>query len=209
MIPRKKIDPKNLVAMDMYAKDAPIIIDLAYARPDNLLFGEQIYSSKARLWLHKDLAAIVVAAASHIYKSHGLKCVLFDGLRTTDAQSKMLKTRRVQENPHWLEEPRLLSPPGAGAHPRAMAIDITIEGLDMGTPFDDLTEKAHRKYPHAEAIQMNRALLEGSMMRAADDLNLELFPLPQEWWDFRMPQSIYESFDPLAESDLPEEMHLL
>lgn len=209
MIARKKIDPKTLVAMDVYAKDAPVMIDLAYARPDNLLFGERIYKPDARLWLHKDLAAIVVKAAKDIYNAHGLKCILFDGLRTTDAQERMLKTRRVQENPHWLEEPRLLSPPGAGAHPRGMAIDISIERLDMGTPFDDLTDKAHRKYPHAEAIHMNRALLEDAMMRAADDLNLELFALPQEWWDYRMPQSIYESFDPLSESDLPEEMHLL
>lgn len=216
-----KITPDQLVPMDLFVDDFPLRVELAYARADNLLFAEQIYRADARLWLHKDLANIVLKASELCHDKHGLRCVLYDGLRTTDAQEKMLHTKRVQDNPHWLEEPRLLSPPGTGGHPRGMAIDLaleTMEGelLDMGTPFDYLTEErgpnnnpAHRDYIHNEQISANRKKLEEAMMQAAEILDTPLLPLPQEWWDFRLPRETHEQYAPLADADLPPEMRCL
>src|SRR5690606_17236675 len=99
---------------------------------------------------------------------------------------------------HWLEEPnRLLSPPGGGAHPRGMAIDMSLQtadgrDVDMGTVFDYLAENAaaehnpaHRDYPQmSDEVRTNRAILTKAMIEAARDLGLPLAPLPQEWWDF-------------------------
>lgn len=69
----------------------------------------------AQLYLHKLLADVVVHAAELAFQRHGLTLVLYDGLRTVEAQQKMLETRRVKENPHWVENiPRLLSPPRRG-----------------------------------------------------------------------------------------------
>lgn len=197
--------------MDLFTADYPIIIDPAYARADNLLFGARIYRSDARLWLHIDLARVVVLAARLIHDQSGYACVLYDGLRTIEAQAAMLDTQRVRENPHWLEEPRLLSPPGTGAHPRGMAIDMALvdaDGglIDMGTKFDDLTEKAHRDYTHAPQVLQNRAILTNGMMEAARQLETPLWPLPQEWWDFRLPPEVYESYDPLSDHILPPQM---
>ena len=216
------INPETLRSMNALSGRYPIKVDLVYARSDNLLFGEQIYRSTAELWLHEDLAAIVIEAAQRCHDRTGYQFVLYDGLRTVDAQEKMLHTRRVQQNPHWLEEPRLLSPPGKGGHPRGMAIDIGLENqngslLDMGTPFDFLAHNpapdanmAHRNYPGLSAqVASNRAILTDAMTHAARSLNLPLLPLPQEWWDFRLPADVYNQYAPLRDRDLPSPMRMV
>ncbi len=138
-----EIDPADLVPMDLFTEGFPVRIDLVYARerhPDNI-FGK-IYHDKARLWTHKDLAAITLLASNICHERYGLYFSLRDSLRTKEAQTLMQQADIVRRNPHWCEEPnRLLSPPGAGAHPRGMAMDLVLEDkdgglIDMGTPFD-------------------------------------------------------------------------
>lgn len=218
----RTIAPSDLVPMDLFSGDFPLIINIAYktAVPPNI-FGV-IYRHDARLWLHRDLAKIVLLASKMIHQDHGYSCVLYDGLRTTEAQSLMANSDIARANTHWLEEPgRLLSPPGAGAHPRAMAIDMSLQApdganLDMGTAFDHLAENpaarhnpAHRDYPKlGEAAQTNRTILTGSMVKAADTLETPLLPLPQEWWDFRLPAGIYEEYAPLSDASLSPQMRM-
>ncbi len=216
------IPATHLICMDPLAAHFSFRVELAYAREDNLLFGERIYRPDAKLFLQKDLAHIVCHAALYCAQNFNARFILYDGLRTSDAQAKMMDTNRVRENPHWLEEPRLLSPPGTGGHPRAMAIDIgleTLDGklLDMGTPFDYLAENAaadhnpaHRDHPHLSAeIRENRKKLDQSMEHAARISGQPLTFLPQEWWDFRFPADVYNLFAPIAEADLPPEYRLL
>lgn len=221
MTKRLKISPDQLVSMDKVTELLPLRIDLAYARADNFLFGEAIYRPEAKLWLHKDLADIVLHAAKVCHEDYNLRMVLYDGLRTVEAQEKMLKTERVQNNPHWLNEPRLLSLPGAGGHPRAMAVDVSLETmdgtlLDMGTPFDYLAENAaakhnaaHRDHLHPAPIMQNRAVLDHAMYQAAAKLNRPLLALPQEWWDFRLPNQISRQYEPLHDADLPPNMRMV
>ncbi len=217
----QKIDPDDLIDMSPLVDQGLTRIELAYAQDDNLLFDERIYRVDARLWLHKNLAGIVKIAAETLLKQD-LRLVLYDGLRTTDAQDRMLGTKAVKDNPQWLEEPRLLSPPGAGAHPRGMAIDCsleTLEGnlLEMGTAFDFLAENstpehnlAHRKHPyHPKPIIYNRKILDIVMQNAAQEIGTALLPLPQEWWDFRLPPEIYEMYEPLSDTDLPPTMRMV
>lgn len=209
-----KINPDDLICMDELDSRYNFRVDLAYARKDNLLFGERIYRKEAKLWLYKDLADIVCEAARNCYEEHGLRFVLYDGLRTIDAQKAMMQTRKVKENPHWLIEPRLLSLPGNGGHPRGMAIDIGLEDengvlLDMGCPFDFMGKEAHRNYPHASEVKNNRAMLDSAMLAAAENPGIPLFPLPEEWWDFRLPASFCKGFSPLSELDLPNHMKVM
>lgn len=203
--------------LDLAATAFPLRVELAYrsAAPPNI-FGK-IYQDSAALWLHQDLAKIVLLASLILHEAHqGYRFVLYDGLRTIEAQALMAESAIVKANPHWLVPPRLLSPPGAGAHPRAMAIDIGVEDergalLDMGTAFDHLAEDsgfehnpAHRDYRHLRAEHaVNRAILDTAMRKAADLLKTPLVFLPQEWWDFRLPETVYEQFAPLSDADLP------
>ncbi len=142
-------------------------------------------------------------------------------LLAQNAQEAMMRTQRVRDNPHWLEAPRLLSPPGSGGHPRGMAIDIGLETLDgtlvdMGCAFDYLAENqdssvnpAHRDYAHSTEILENRAILDNCMIRAVNALELSLFLLPQEWWDFRFRPDTYGMYIPLSDDNLPDHMRLL
>lgn len=218
----KKINPEDLIPMEMFAGELPVRIELAYARDDNHLFGERIYRKDASLWLHKDLAAIVLLASMLCYARTQYRFVLYDGLRTVDAQEAMLKTKRVRDNPNWLEEPRLLSPPGAGGHPRGMAVDIVLENEDgklveMGTVFDHLAEDphpehnpAHRRYGALfPKVRENREILCGTMMDAAKMLETPLLPLPEEWWDFRIPKETSAQYQPLYDADLPPQIQMM
>lgn len=207
--------------MDRLARENAFRVEVAYAKPDNLLFGERIYLPDVQLWLHEKLAGIVAMAAKACFENYGLSFILYDGLRTIDAQEAMLRTKRVRGNPEWLSE-NLLSRPGMGGHPRGMAVDIGLENekgelVEMGTEFDFLAldssaEKnpAHREYKNlSQEARKNRAALTSSMMGAAKKLKTPLLPLPQEWWDFRLMPDYFNSYAPLADADLPPEMRMV
>jgi D-alanyl-D-alanine dipeptidase len=212
------INPQDLVAMD--DSPAPFRTALAYAGNDNLLFGEAIYRPGAKFWLHKILAGVVYEAARDCLARHGCRFILYDGLRTVEAQEAMLRTRRVRDNPHWITQ-KLLSVPGGGGHPRGMAVDIGLEDeggnlLDMGTPFDFLAEDssagknpAHRHYTGLpDAVNHNRHILTDTIIRAGDRLGVKIWALEQEWWDFRLMREFYELYAPLRDSDLPPEKRM-
>lgn len=217
----QSIPTDALICMHDYAARYHYRINLAYATDDNLLFGERIYKHTAKLWLHQDLANIVFKAADHCFRTYSCCFVLYDGLRTVEAQEKMMRTKRARDNPHWMEPPRLLSPAGAGGHPRGMAIDIgleTIDGdiIDMGCAFDDLADNphpdhnpAHRTHPHSESVTQNRAILDTSMTNAARQLQTPLHLLSEEWWDFRLPSATYSQYPPLSDNDLPEHIRMV
>lgn len=207
--------------MNDLPEDLGIAVDLAYARDDNFLFGERIYRPDAKLFLHRFMAGTVIRAGTLARERHGLTLVLYDGLRTVEAQARMLGTRVVRVNPRWTaQEPRLLSLPGGGGHPRGMAVDLSLaepggQILDMGTPFDFLAEDsgpaanpAHRDHPQTAAVTRNRAILDAIMADSARDAGQPLFPLPQEWWDYRLPPALYEQYAPISDRDLPEDMRL-
>lgn len=215
----KIIRPDQLVNMHDHT-DSNIRIDLAYARDDNYLFGECIYKEDAQLFIYEALGDIVLDVAQSV-KEQGYRLVLYDSLRTSDAQARMLETQNVKDNPQWLEEPRLLSPPGKGAHPRGMAVDCSLETmdgelLDMGTVFDFLAEDAsaevnaaHRAHPYlSDTVKANRKILDDAFDAAAHKLGIALFPLPQEWWDFRLPPAYTDRYAPLSDADLPPHMRM-
>lgn len=219
----KIIPCDHILPFDLFTEDFPIKIDLAYANPDHSenVFG-QIYHPQARLSGHIDLLRVTLLAAARLHKLHGWTLILKDCLRPIEAQAKMIETPIVQAHPHWLEEPRFLSTPGGGGHPRGMAIDVDAQdrhghNIDFGTPFDHFSSQAdaqhnpaHRLFPQMpDAVRTNRALLEQSMVGAAKTLGLPLLPLPQEWWDFRFPANISGEYAPLEEANLSPSLRMI
>jgi D-alanyl-D-alanine dipeptidase len=218
----KIIASDDLVDMRQYDGKYPLKIDVVYAQanhPENI-FGRAIYRKDAPLLLHKDLAAIVLNAAKILYTQHGWTSILMDGLRPIEAQEAMQETDIVKRNPHWCEQPnRLLSPPGKGGHPRGMAIDIVCEDasgarINMGTAFDHLSEDpdynpAARTFKDLpKPVLKNRQILEKAVVKAAEDLQQAILPIPSEWWDFRFFPDHYNQYAPISDHELPEELKI-
>ena len=218
----KQIDPDDLIPMDLCAEIFPLETDLAYARDEAPNIFGKIYADEAKLWLHRDLAKIICLAAQICHDQTGNTFVLYDGLRTSDAQRKMAQSAIVKANPQWMQKPRLLSPPGEGAHPRAMAIDASLKDsngdlIDMGTDFDYLAQNhspkhnpAHRDYESLEKEhKKNRKILDSSIKSAASTLGLRINLLDQEWWDFRFKKADYQGYSSLSDKDLPADMRMV
>lgn len=213
----EKISPTDLIPMDIFVGREPITIDLVYAdstHPRNI-FKEKIYHDAARLWAHKNLAVITLMAAKKINQSHNWILEIKDCLRTYDSQVKMRETKTVKDNPDWLYgEFPMVSQPGAKGHPRAMAIDVCLidqnsNHIDMGTPFDDMSELSYRDCKNLPlAILENRKILEDAFIQSAAALNLPILPMPYEWWDFRFPATYSEQFAPIHDKDLPPQMQM-
>jgi D-alanyl-D-alanine dipeptidase len=211
------ISRTDLIPFSLFTESFPLRVDPVYAKeghPENV-FGA-LYQEKAVISGHRDMVALVLLAALRLFAEAGWTLVVKDCLRPVEAQEKMLQTPIVKANPHWLDEPRFLSPPGKGGHPRGMAVDLAADGPDgaainFGTPFDHFAASpapeinpAHREHPNLpEPVQKNRGILERAMTQAAIDLGLPLLPLPQEWWDFRFPASYSSAYAPLSDADLP------
>jgi len=212
----------------------PIIIDLEYSKasipigakgyvgqndglPDRA-FGK-IYHDNARLWVQQDLANITLRAAEILFEHHNWKLKVMDSLRVIEAQEAMQSV--VKEN-NWSED--YVSPPGAGAHPRAMAIDIVpldaVSGadVDMGSAFDHFGTRSNRDFvdfcndvEKNSKITSNRRALVEAMLMAADELGLidKLYFLPSEWWDYRFTEDVWSQYPALSDADLPEHMRIM
>ncbi len=213
----QKISPSDLIPMDIFVEQEPLKIDLVYTQknhPRNI-FETALYHNQARLWAHKDIAAITLLTARTLHKKYNYVLEIQDCLRTINAQESMQQTDIVKAHPEWMQEPnRLLAPPGAGGHPRAMAIDVRVldknnNEIDMGTPFDFMEEKSHRNYTgFSEGILNNRKILENAFIESANKLGFPFLPLPSEWWDFRFPPDYTSQYQGLRDEDLPLQMQI-
>lgn len=205
------IPAKDLVPMDVFIQKEPFLIDIVYAQekhPENI-FGIAAYNHNARMVLHRDMARVVIMTSRLLHDRYGWTLILKDGLRPIEAQQRLIETDIVKQNPHWLTEPRLLSSPGQGAHPRGMAIDVSITGVDMGTMFDAMVPESARDYTgFPDDILENRKKLERAFIDAGQSLNLPVLALPSEWWDFRFPADIVRQYEPLSDADLPPPLRL-
>lgn len=152
-----------------------VTLALAYATSNNVL-GRPIYRH-ARPYLHRDAAACLTRAID-LAAAIGYRLKIFDLFRPTEAQW-LLWSRFPQ--PEFFADPRKGSP-----HSRGVAVDLTlVDGrgveLEMGTGFDDLTERAFHASPNVSPVaQQNRAILLGLMTAAGWDF------YRNEWWHYQL-----------------------
>jgi D-alanyl-D-alanine dipeptidase len=205
-----------LVPLNAFKEEIEFSIDLIYAQasnPDNHFAN--LYSPAANiLWVHERLAAPALTAALNA-REFGWVLEFKDCLRPVDAQKNM--------SIYGYDE-RLVSRPGEGAHPRAMAIDVVVRDragvlIDMGTPFDFFAEAddmAAGRNPaarnHADGwtgdpaedarIARDRKRLETLFLDAAAAHGETIVPLPDEWWDFRFPPEVWSPLPAAREADL-------
>ena len=165
---------------------AGIAVDLRYATPDNFV-GRDLYSPFYCAWLHRDAASALECAVAWLAvhrPDHHL--LVLDALRPQRVQQQLWDALQGTELLGYIAEPSRGS-----IHSFGMALDITIVGpdgreLDMGTGFDDLSERSHPALELAmlergEITQQqvdNRRLLRDAMFQAG------FFGINSEWWHF-------------------------
>lgn len=165
-------------------KDIPV--DVRYATSGN--FTKQKLYPFAAVWLRKP-AYEALLRLQDVLLPMGLSIKIYDGYRPYRITEKMWE---IVPDERYAADPKK----GSG-HNRGVAVDLTLiytktgKEMEMPTPFDDFTEKAHHGYADlsTEALE-NRELLK-TMMEAHGFVALET-----EWWHYYLQDaSIYPLMD--------------
>ncbi|MRV70885.1 D-alanyl-D-alanine dipeptidase [Duganella sp. FT92W] len=165
---------------------AGIRTDLRYASANNFV-GRDLYSPYDCAWLHREAAAAMEKAVAWLaHERPGCTLLVLDALRPQRVQQLLWDALRGTDLQIYLAEPARGS-----IHSFGMAVDVTIcdgQGaeLDMGTAFDDMTDRSHPALEGqmlangelTEAHLANRDLLRGAMIAAG------FVGINTEWWHF-------------------------
>lgn len=163
----------TLKLVDVAKANSQIVLDIRYATKNN--FTGQILYDEARFYLRESTAKKFLNAVSD-FKAKGFGVKVFDGYRPLSVQKKMWKV---------LPDEKFVADPAKGSrHNRGGAIDLTLldkngKEIEMGTQYDDFTEKAHPQYKDLpQAVLENRKILHDVM-----EMN-GFSQFPTEWWHF-------------------------
>lgn len=165
-------------------KDKGILIELAYAGNQNFM-GKKMDECE-RCFLRKETALALKKSGVLAFKK-GYYIVVLDAYRPLSVQKEMYD---LVKNPNYVAPPELGSKHNAG-----IAVDVTLADaskvqLDMGTPFDDFSEKAHFDFPFNNVrIGENRLLLREIMEYSGFE------PYKNEWWHFTFREVSYPFSD--------------
>lgn len=165
---------------------AGIAVDLRYATPHNFV-GRDLYSPYDCAWLHQEAAAALELAVAWLAANRpGYTALILDALRPQRVQQQLWDALDGTGLQMYLADPARGS-----IHSFGMALDITLldqagREVDMGTGFDDLTE---RSQPGREAVLLargeltqaqidHRQLLRDAMAHAG------FVGISSEWWHY-------------------------
>jgi zinc D-Ala-D-Ala dipeptidase len=165
---------------------AGIAVDLRYATADNFA-GRDLYSPFDCAWLHRDAAAALEQAVAWLAAERpGYTALVLDALRPQRVQQALWDTLDGTGLQDYLA-----NPVRGSIHSFGMALDITLLDehgveLDMGTGFDDLTERSQPRFETAMLAQhqltaqhiANRQLLRAMMAQAG------FVGIQSEWWHY-------------------------
>ena len=160
--------------ISLKAIDSSIIQDVRYATTNNFT-GKILYPS-ANVFIRKIVAEHLAEANLFFRTNYKLRIKIFDAFRPLFVQKLMWKI---------LPDERYVADPGKGSkHNRGAAVDVTLtdengNDLDMGTPYDDFTERASYASEDVTLLaKSNRKLLRTVMMQFG------FLPFESEWWHF-------------------------
>ena len=154
--------------------DSTIVMDVKYATTDNFV-GKVLYSTN-KVYLRTVVAEKLSAANSYLKENYNLSIKIFDGYRPLSVQKQMWEI--------YPDDRYVANPIKGSRHNRGAAVDITLidsdgNELEMGTPYDDFTNKAHYAYQNLpKQVLENRKLLREVMDKFGFD------PITSEWWHF-------------------------
>lgn len=182
-----------MTLVEIAPPDFDVEREIAYATPNNFT-GTPVYG-RPGCYLHPDAAA-TLGTAIGLAALHGLRFLIFDAFRPSEAQWALWDHT---PDPEFLADPRRGSP-----HSRGVAVDLTLidgdgNALDMGTAFDAFSPLSHHGNRDIDpAAHRNRHLLLGIMTDAGWDF------YRNEWWHYQLFNS--REYVLLGDADLPEPM---
>ncbi len=165
---------------------AGIAVDLRYAGADNFV-GRDLYSPFDCAWLHRDAAAALEKVVAWLAIARpGATALVLDALRPQRVQQQLWDALAGTELQMYLANPERGS-----IHSFGMALDITIldeagRELDMGTGFDDLSERSH---PALEGVMLARGAITREQIANRQLLRDAMFQagfqgISTEWWHY-------------------------
>lgn len=186
-------------------RDIPgLVVEMRYATAENFV-GRRIDGYRKSKCLLSRPAAEALKAAQAEAESFGLSLKVYDCYRPQ---------RAVDHFVRWAADPKDVARKDAyypnvpkaelfargyiaekSGHSRASTVDVTIDGLDMGGPYDFFDERSH---PDSKAVgagaRANRLTLRLLMMRHG------FRPYDKEWWHFTLEGEPYPEtyFDTLV-----------
>ena len=165
---------------------AGIRVELRYASANNFI-GRDLYSPIDCTWLHRHAAEGLERSVAWLSANRAdLGLLVLDALRPQSVQEQLWAALQGTDLMGYLA-----NPVRGSIHSFGMAVDITLVSrdgveLDMGTPFDDLTERSHPEFEGAmlargelsETQISNRQLLRDAMQQGG------FKGISSEWWHF-------------------------
>ncbi|WP_293123736.1 M15 family metallopeptidase [Microcoleus sp. bin38.metabat.b11b12b14.051] len=159
--------------VDIRTVNPNIRLDIRYATANNFL-KRKLYKV-AKCALRASVAQKLALVQTDLEKI-GL------GLKVYDCYRPFSVTKQMWE---FLPDPNYVANPARGSrHNRGAAVDLTLvdrtgKELEMPTPYDDFTKKAHRDYSGGSAqSRKNRQTLEDAMKKQG------FIGISTEWWHF-------------------------
>ncbi|MCD4697237.1 MAG: M15 family metallopeptidase [Bacteroidales bacterium] len=161
------------------------IFHIRYKTSNNFT-REVLYPDEYKCLLRKGTASKLNNAQNDLEKlGYGLK--IFDAFRPYSLQKKLWELVK--------DERYVMKWPNPSVHNRGASVDLTLvllDGsyIDMGTDFDDFSEKSSENHINLpERILYHRKLLKFSMIKNG------FLSIPTEWWHFN--DSEYHKYDVL------------
>lgn len=162
--------------------DNSIVIDVRYATANNFVKAKMYDCGRCFL---RPEAAKAIAKAHKILQKQG-----YGGLKMFDCYRPRPYQQRLWDK---VPDSNYVTPPWKGSqHTRGLAVDLTVidkqgNELDMGTPFDTFSEKAHSDYTKLSAdVLKNRQLLRGVLE------SVGFKGIRTEWWHFSYSKKKYD-----------------
>lgn len=168
-----KLDAKDTIFVELVSIIPDVVTDVRYATENN--FTKKVLYPSDRVFLRK-IVADSLRSAQEKFKKLGYYIVVFDGYRPLSVQHKMWE---ILPDANYVADPKIGS-----KHNRGAAVDLTLMDtsgniVDMGTEFDDFTEKASPNYSKLpEQILKNREILSSVMKECG------FLPIDTEWWHY-------------------------
>lgn len=168
----KKDSAKELIDLEKFIPN--LFIDVRYATENNFAKTKFYNSQKTFLRLP---AAVALKKIQEELLQKNISLKIFDAYRPYSVTEKMWK---------FVHDDRYAANPKTGSrHNRACAVDVTLvdlqtkNELEMPTPYDNFTQKAHHNYNNLpKKILKNRALLKAIMTKYGFE------SITSEWWHY-------------------------